>query len=57
MYHRHAARRIPADRRTLYVATEEDRRRDKEASRVAEVVAAVVILAPVVAVASLALQR
>ncbi|GLC39268.1 hypothetical protein PLESTB_001649300 [Pleodorina starrii] len=49
--------RAPADRRTLYVATEEERQRDEEAMRVAGLVAAAVVLTPVLAVAALAVQR
>ncbi|GIL82116.1 hypothetical protein Vretimale_7120 [Volvox reticuliferus] len=49
--------RSAADRRTLYVATEEERRRDEEAMRVAGLVAVAVILTPIMAVAALTLQR
>ncbi|KAG2427366.1 hypothetical protein HXX76_012559 [Chlamydomonas incerta] len=46
-----------ADRRTVYVASEEERQQDEANARTATLVALAVILGPVVAVAALALQR
>ncbi|KAG2424490.1 hypothetical protein HYH02_015163 [Chlamydomonas schloesseri] len=46
-----------ADRRTLYVASEEERKQDEANARAASLVALAVILGPVLAIGALALQR